>query len=407
MSVAGDSVAETDLLIASPRDRNKPLHILFVHTGLAEVQNCLRELEHAHTPFNTHVVSTPKAFVDRLSSESYDVVLAEYPMPGWQGAPPLEVLRHRGTQPPLIFVAHAISLETVAELLSQGAADCIEVQHIGHLPVVLRRVLQASNLREERDRAERRLRHSEAHYRALVGNLVYGMCRTNCEGRLLNANDALAAMLGYSSKEELLNAGLLDEIFADGQKKSRMLGRVDQETQPAPLEVDWQQKGGISLKVRLSGREADDEHGQMDGYEIVVEDITKQRELEDHLRQLAAKDPLTGLANYRVLVDVLDSEIRRSERTGREFALVLPETTAVSAELVAQRIRETLALDGRGTKLSASIGVAAYPKAGSSIGQLLSAADASMYAMKDQQRRSFPAIGASAGSGDRTNQGKT
>ena len=37
----------------------------------------------------------------------------------------------------------------------------------------------------------------------------------------------------------------------------------------------------------------------MDGYEIIVEDITKQRELEDHLRQLAAKDGLTGLANYR------------------------------------------------------------------------------------------------------------
>ncbi len=443
MSGKGNSLAERDFRSASPRDRNKPLHILFVHTGLPKVQSCLRELEHAHAIVKTDVVSTPKAFVARLSSESYDVVLAEYPMPVWQGASALEVLRQRGTQPPLIFVADAIPLEAVAELLSQGAADCIEMQHISHLPVVLRRVLQASNLREERDHAERRLRHSEAHYRALVGNLVYGMCRTNSDGRLLNANEALVAMLGYSSKEELLTLGLLDEIFADSQKKLRMLGQADEETQPAPLEVDWQQKSGASLKVRLSGREADDEHGRMDGYEIVVEDITKQRELENHLRQLAAKDPLTGLANYRVLVDVLDSEIRRSERTGREFALVLfdldglkhindryghltgnealcrladalsicsrdidtaarfggdefalvlPETTAVSADLVAQRIRETLALDGRGTKLSASIGVAAYPKAGTSIGQMLSAADASMYAMKDQQRRSFPPI---------------
>src|SRR6185312_2144894 len=98
----------------------------------------------------------------------------------------------------------------------------------------------------------------------------------------------------------------------------RMLGQVDNETSAIPLEAEWRRRNGASLKVRLSGRQAEDERGQMDGYEIVVEDITKQRELEDHLRQLAAKDSLTGLANYRTLVDVLDSEIRRSERTGRE-----------------------------------------------------------------------------------------
>jgi diguanylate cyclase (GGDEF)-like protein/PAS domain S-box-containing protein len=364
-------------------------------------------------------------------------------MPVWQGASALEVLRQEDLQPPLIFLADTIPQETMAELLWQGAADCIEMQHIGHLPVVLRRVLQASSLREDRDHAERKLRHSEAHYRALVGNLVYGMCRCSAEGALLNANQALIAMLGYTSKEELLGLRLLDEILGDRHKRLRMLGQADEEILAAPLEVDWKQKNGASLKVRLSGREAEDEHGQMDGYEIVVEDITKQRELEDYLRQLAAKDGLTGLANYRTLVDILDSEIRRSDRTGREFALVLfdldglkrindryghltgnealcrladalsiccrdidtaarfggdefalvlPETTAISANLVAQRICESLALDGRGIKLSASIGAAAYPRDGESIGELLSAADAAMYAVKDQKRNSSSKI---------------
>ena len=65
------------------------------------------------------------------------------------------------------------------------------------------------------------------------------------------------------------------------------------------------------------------ELGQLDAYEVIVEDVTKQRELEDHLRRMAASDPLTGLANYRHLIDALDMEIRRSNRTGREFALLL------------------------------------------------------------------------------------
>lgn len=443
MNGTGES-RDLTLRSAPPHDRNKPLHILFVHSGSLEVQRCLQELDQPNTRVMADLVSTPNQFAEQLSSKSYDAVLAEYPLHGWQGAAALEVLRQNGAQPPLIFLADAIPQETVTELLSNGAADCIEMRHIGHLPVVLRRVLHANTLREERDHAERKLRRSEAHYRALAGNLVYGMCRCNTEGTLLNVNQTLMTMLGYTSEEELLGLRLLDEILGDRQKRLRMLRQADNETIAAPLEVEWKQKNGAPLKVRLSGREAEDEQGRMDGYEIIVEDITKQRELEDHLRQLAAKDGLTGLANYRTLVEVLDAEMRRSQRTGREFAvvlfdldglkrindryghltgnealcrladtlsiccrdidtaarfggdefaLVLPETAALPAGLVAQRIRETLALDRRGIRLSVSTGAAAYPQDGQSIGELLGAADAAMYAMKDRQRSSAAQMG--------------
>ncbi len=53
----------------------------------------------------------------------------------------------------------------------------LDMDHIGHLPVAIRRALSENNLREERDQTEKKLRHSEARYRALVGNLTYGMCR--------------------------------------------------------------------------------------------------------------------------------------------------------------------------------------------------------------------------------------
>ena len=45
--------------------------------------------------------------------------------------------------------------------------------------------------------------------------------------------------------------------------------------------------------------------------------------LFEHVRHLAASDPLTGLVNYRRLIDVLGSEIERTKRTGRPFSLVL------------------------------------------------------------------------------------
>jgi diguanylate cyclase (GGDEF)-like protein len=171
----------------------------------------------------------------------------------------------------------------------------------------------------------------------------------------------------------------------------------------------------------------------LEAYEVIAEDVTRQRELEDHLRRQAASDSLTGLANYRRLVDVLDSEIKRSKRTNREFAmlfldldglkrindryghmigshalcrladvlcsccrdidtparfggdefaLVLPETNAEAANLVAQRICESVANDGKGPKISVSVGIAVYPQSGETIERLLSQADSALYSMK-------------------------
>src|ERR1700693_4517067 len=52
------------------------------------------------------------------------------------------------------------------------------------------------------------------------------------------------------------------------------------------------------------------------------EGITAQR-ADDRLRHLAATDALTGLANYRRLSETLESEIKRSERTTRTFAILI------------------------------------------------------------------------------------
>lgn len=102
-----------------------------------------------------------------------------------------------------------------------------------------------------------------------------------------------------------------------------MLGEIGENGRIDPVETSWRRKNGTCLKVRLSGREVNTDEGKRDGYEIIVEDVTKQRELEDDLRQQAITDPLTGIANYRHLLGVLEREIKRSKRTGREFALLL------------------------------------------------------------------------------------
>jgi diguanylate cyclase (GGDEF)-like protein/PAS domain S-box-containing protein len=420
----------------APRHRQNAVRILFVHRSLTDVERCLHELKRVRFTVSSDVVVTPEQFAERLRSQLFDLIVVEYPSMDWQETQVLDLLGQMKKDIPLIFLVHGLKRETAAKFILKGAADCIEVDSIGHLPVAVHRALEEKRLRDQRDRAEKNLRHSEAHYRALAGNLSYGVCRCSADGRFLEVNEAMMRMLCYESREELLALDLARDIIRDPGRRAQLLGQAGGDALIEPIEIEWKRKDNATLKVRLSGREVLSEEGELESYEVIVEDVTRQRQLEDRLRRQAASDSLTGLANYRHLVDVLDSEMKRSKRTNREFAilffdldglkrindrhghmigsqalcrvadvlccccrdidtparfggdefaLVLPETNAEAANLVARRICESVANENKGPTISVSFGVAIYPQNGDTIERLLSQADSALYSMKRQR----------------------
>jgi diguanylate cyclase (GGDEF)-like protein len=177
---------------------------------------------------------------------------------------------------------------------------------------------------------------------------------------------------------------------------------------------------------------------------VFAAEVSERRRQEEQARLLAVRDPLTGLANYRLLVERVGEEIRRHGRTGKpfavllldldglkrindeyghlvgslaicrvaevlhlccrdtdtaaryggdEFALVLTESTAESATVVAGRVVERLSQDTEEPRISVGIGVAEFPRDGVRIEQLLSAADQALYNDKGRSRTPLPQHG--------------
>jgi PAS domain S-box-containing protein len=165
--------------------------------------------------------------------------------------------------------------------------------------------LHDKNLREELEEARRALQHSQSLYRALVDNPAYGIYRCDAEGKLLDVNQALVTMLGYTSREQLLAANQQSEIIPNLHNGSTFAERMPETKPIEPVEIEWKRKDGTTLKTRLSGRGVFDDNGNFAGHEIIAVDVTEQRTLEDQLRHQASSDSLTGLANHRRLFEVL------------------------------------------------------------------------------------------------------
>jgi diguanylate cyclase (GGDEF)-like protein len=174
---------------------------------------------------------------------------------------------------------------------------------------------------------------------------------------------------------------------------------------------------------------------------VLAAEITEHKRADKHVRHLALTDPVTGLANYRRLLDTLDSEIKRYDRAGRpfavvlldldglkrindtyghlvgteaicrlanilrihcraidtaaryggdEFVLVLPETESHAALRVASRIAERLSTDGDDPPVTVSTGTAVYPQDGKTIDELLAAADRVLYLKKGSSKKKLP-----------------
>ena len=416
--------------------RRRPVRVLFVHRDADAIDCCLQELEKGQFAVRSDLVLNLAQCAAQLRTQSYDVIIVEYPSPSFKGSQALQLLRQTAQEIPLIFLTLGVGIESIAELAAQGVFEYVELEHIAQLPMAVRRALNEKRLRTELQEAEKALRHSQSLYRALVDNPAYGICRCEAGGKLLDVNQALLTMLGYESKEELLAANRASEIVLDLGERKPLAGSSAEAARVEPIEIEWKRKNGTVLKARLSGRDAFDEHGNYNGCEIIVVDITEQRMLEEQLRHQASSDSLTGLANHRRLFEALQAEICRSKRTGREFSLVLldldglkrindqyshqagdralcrlgqilrdccrsvdtaarhggdefavvlPETCIAAATLVGQRICELLEKDAEKPALSVSVGIACYPKDADSIGTLLYAADKSLYFMKSRK----------------------
>jgi len=148
----------------------------------------------------------------------------------------------------------------------------------------------------EHKRNEQALRRSEARYRSLVQSAVYGIYRSSLEGKFLDVNPALIAMLGYSSPEDVLGLDPKRDVFLDPGEQTRLMQEFRRGARLDNIEVRWKRKDGNPITVRLSGRAVSSPEETDGVLEVIAEDVTERRVLEDQFRQAQKMEAVGRLA---------------------------------------------------------------------------------------------------------------
>src|SRR5262245_20693866 len=143
---------------------NSSIRILYLEDNPADVELSRAVLGKDGLKYEMTVVDTREDYVAALEAGGFDLILADYQLPSFDGMAALEIAREKYSWLPFIFVSGAMGEEIATESLKRGATDYVIKGRLARLPSAARRALVEA---EER----RRLRTAEAEREKLLDEL--------------------------------------------------------------------------------------------------------------------------------------------------------------------------------------------------------------------------------------------
>ncbi|ACH41031.1 sensor histidine kinase, PAS domain-containing [Citrifermentans bemidjiense Bem] len=201
---------------------------------------------------------------------------------------------------------------------------------MGNLVGLVSSILDTHIFFERMMEAREQERVAEAKYRSLFENAAEGIFRRTPEGRYLDANPALAHMLGYASPAELV-ASITDigtEVYVDPASYAEMQRVLAVHGRAESFETQIYRKDGSVIWVSLSLRAVRDSEGKVLFYEGMSEEITKRKIAEAALRESEQK--------YRQLSEALERRVKQAvdELRQKDKMLILQGRQAVMGEML-------------------------------------------------------------------------
>lgn len=233
-------------------------------------------------------------FAAALEEGGFDLILADYALPGFDGLSAMEMARKFRPELPFILISGALGEEVAIETLKKGATDYVLKHRLQRLVPAVRRAMHEAEEHSERERAEEALRRSEQRLRTLVEQIpatTYtqqivepGSSRSD---PTLYASPQIEAQSGYPPQAFVEDPALWISLLHPEDREWVLTEDRHTDETGEPFRIEYRQiaRDGRVRWLRDEAVLVRDEEGRPRFWQGVMFDITEQKRAEQALRE--------------------------------------------------------------------------------------------------------------------------
>ena len=239
-------------------------------------------------------------FEQALEQEVFDIILADFRLPSYDGISALRATLARRPEVPFLFVSGTMGEEAAIEALTQGATDYVLKHNLSRLASAVQRALQEAENRWIRKKAEEALAQSEAKMRCILDSVDEGFLIIDRGYRILSANKAFCCQ--NDLQEEQVIGNLCHEVTHRAARPCIEHGE--------DCPVKWtfetgeihtashvhESAAGTRRYLEIKSYPVLDESGTITSVIETVSDVTEKRKLQEQLAQSQKLESVARLA---------------------------------------------------------------------------------------------------------------
>ncbi|MBA4727424.1 MAG: response regulator [Pseudomonas sp.] len=179
---------------------SKNISVLFIEDSPHDAELAQLALERSGYTLHTELVYDRAGVVEALQRREFDLILADFILPGFSGSQALQEARRLAPQTPFIFLSGVFGEEHAVNMMRSGAVDYVLKQNLGFLPKAVERAMGEVNERRRRLQAEQALREVEVRARLAIDAARLGMWDYEPQSGTLIWDERCRAMMGIAAE---------------------------------------------------------------------------------------------------------------------------------------------------------------------------------------------------------------
>jgi two-component system sensor histidine kinase UhpB len=172
-------------------------------------------LSDAFDNFEFTIVSTGDKYTTELQKNTYDVILCDYQLPGFDAVQALHVRNEKNSSTPFILVSGAVSEEVAINILKEGANDYILKDRLQRLPFAIEKAIKKQQLKSDKQALEQSLSQLTERFQLAAKTSFDVIWDYDIEKDLVYCSGAIEKIIGTSVPENLRLNFLKKFIYPD------------------------------------------------------------------------------------------------------------------------------------------------------------------------------------------------